>query len=158
LGGWPSLGEKGHQGEGRLQSLHMRMHADVPHAQTHIHTHVWDMYTYVYTHVHIHTYARTQHTHTNTSTHVRARTHTCARAHTRVHTHVGAAHRARRTSHRLALRLLIMCAPLALIALGFDNWGFSYLGLVTVQYGKPYINRIWGNFDLFSIKCMGVIL
>ena len=43
--------------------------------------------------------------------------------------------RAKRTSHRLALCLLIMCAPLALFALGFITWGFSNLGLVTVQYG-----------------------
>jgi hypothetical protein len=54
-------------------------------------------------------------------------------AHTRANTRARAAQRAKLTSHRLALCLLIMCAPIALIALGFINWGFSNLGLVTVQ-------------------------
>jgi len=56
----------------------------------------------------------------------------------RVHTHVGAAHRARRPSHRLALCLLHICAPFALIALGLN------LGLVKVQYGMPsHFQDVW---------------
>jgi len=155
------LGEKGHQKEGRLQSLHMRMHTHthtrthtLTHTQTHTHAHKYithahtrtqRMHTYIRartqtnTHVsartHIHTcmghvyipmYTHTR-TYTRTHSHVRAHTHTYAhahkhkhaqtcthahvRAHTRVHTHVGAAHRARRPSRRLALGLFIMCCP-----------------------------------------------
>ena len=38
LGGWTSLGEEGHQEKGRLQSLHICMHAHVP-ARTHVYAH-----------------------------------------------------------------------------------------------------------------------
>jgi hypothetical protein len=42
------------------------------------------------------------------------RTHAHLRVHTRVHMHAGAAHRARRPSHRLALCLILCVTPLAL--------------------------------------------
>ena len=122
------------------------------HTHTHMHTHTHArtstqcmhacMYTtVVYTHTHIryahaHTHTRTfTHKHARMRTHAHMRTHAYVRAHMCVHTPVGAAYKARRPSHRLTLCLIIMCAPLALIALGFFNWGFSNLGLVTVQYG-----------------------
>ena len=69
-------------------------------------------YATVYTRTHVrnaHTHVRAR-THTQTHTHAYTGNHTHVHAHTRVHTH-GAAQRARRPLHRLALRLLIVLPP-----------------------------------------------
>jgi len=83
LGGWPSLGEKGHQEKGCLQSLHMRMHADVP-ARTHM------CMGHVYICIHTRTYTRMR-THAHICTHAQvhnACTHVCTQTYTHTHTHV----------------------------------------------------------------------
>jgi hypothetical protein len=161
--GRPSLGER--TPRGRASSIPSHAHAcrrTRTHAQTytHIRTHKYTMHarTYVHNrkHTHVHnarSHVRTR-THTHTNTHIRThartrmrahmRTHAHVRTHMRVHTHVGAAHWAGRPSHRLTSCLLIMWA-LALIALGFINWSFSNLGLVTVQYGIRCIYTVY-NF------------
>jgi hypothetical protein len=112
LGGWPSFGGEGHQEEGRLQSLHMRMHAHVrAHTCTRTHTYAHaDTYVHAYACTHMRTHTRTHkyttharmyvhnrtHTHACTQrTHTRLRTHAHVRAHTHVHTHVHAAQRAK---------------------------------------------------------------
>ena len=114
--------------------IHIRTHASqcmhaFMYTTVHTHTHVRNARSHVRararTHTHTHTYTHA-HKHARTRTHAHMRTHAHIRAHTCLHTHVGAAHRARRPSHRLTLCLLIMCAPLALIVLGFSNWFFSY--------------------------------
>ena len=100
LRGWLSLGEEGHQKEGRLQSLHMRMHAHVP-ARTHIRTHTHactstqrmdtctctTVYTRMHvrnahTHIHARTYATYAHTHTHTQVH-----NACMHVSTQLYTH-----------------------------------------------------------------------
>ena len=154
-----------------------RTHTHVPAWHVaHAHTHVWDMYTYVYTHtyarkykytmhermyVHNRTHTRTctthantymhAHSHTHTNTHAHMRTHAYVRTHTRVHTHVGAAHRARRPSHRLAWCLFIVYCPPCIACIGAYKLGFSNLGLVMVPYGiMQYVNCKFG-IKLLSI-------
>jgi len=145
----------------------MRTHNTHTYARTHKYT----MHARMYVHTTVHTHACTQctltrtctHTHIHTHTHLHAHTHTNthvrARTHTRVHTHVGAAHRARSPSHRLALCLLICVAPLALLALGLISWFFLNLGLVTVQYGSLFflsgcdMTMVMKRAYILSLQC-----
>ena len=107
-----SLGER--TPRGRASSIPSHAHARTrTHTHTRMHTRTC---THTYTHTYTHIRTSTQRTHKRTYTteytrmHVHnARTH--VRARTRKHTHVGAAQRARRPSHRLALCSFMKCCP-----------------------------------------------
>ena len=121
LGKWPSIREEGPRG--RAPSFRMCTHAHVHaciHAYTHTHAHTSTqcMHACMHTTVHTRTYTTHAHTYSHARTHTHTNTHIRARTHTRVHTHAGAAHRARRSSHKLALCLLIMCCPSRIARIG----------------------------------------
>jgi cation transport ATPase len=134
---------------------HIRTHAQVHNACTHVctqsytHARTQCTLTHMSTHAHTHTHMHT-HKHARTGTHAHVHTHAYVRVHTRVHTHAGAAHRARRPSHRLALCLLIVLPP----------WHCSHWGLL--RFFKPRIGYgILRYLTLFStclfVSCLSVI-
>jgi len=128
------LWEKGHQEEGRVQSLNMRMYADVParaHTHTYAHTHKYTMHARMYVHNRTHTctYATQAHIYAHVHTHIHKQTRTYTHARTRTHAHACAYACRCSAWHRLALCFLIMCAPLTL-----SHWGLFIGGFQTSEW------------------------
>jgi hypothetical protein len=151
------LWEKGHQEEGRVQSLNMRMYADVParaHTHTYAHTHKYTMHARMYVHNRTHTctYATQAHIYAHVHTHIHKQTRTYTHARTRTHAHACAyacrcsAWGQKALAQARIVFLNYVCPP-HIIALGFIYWGFSNLRMVTVPYGRLFSDHLAHDVD-----------